>query len=85
MQEQEKHADKEELIAANSWMVISGSPVHEGRWSEITPTVKTLDQLTEALNGEGYNLKRLSVYLYLLPKNDRKTEGKWNVATAPGS
>ena len=64
-------------------MVISGSPVHEGRWSEITPTVKTLNQLTEALNRESYNFKRLSVYLWLLPENDRKREGKWNVVTAP--
>ena len=46
-------------------------------------TVKTLDQLTEALNREGFELKRSSVYLHLLPQNHRTTEGKRHVTTAP--
>ena len=46
-------------------------------------TVKTLDQLTETLNREGFELKRSSVYLHLLHQNHRTTGGKSNVTTAP--
>ena len=45
--------------------------------------VKTLDQLTEALNREGLELKRSSVYLHLLPRNHRSIEEKRHVTTAP--
>ena len=44
--------------------------------------VKTLDQLTEALNREGFELKRFSVYLHLLPRNHRSLKGKRHVTTA---
>ena len=46
-------------------------------------TVKTVDQLTEVLNREGFELKRSPVYLYLLYRNHRTIEGKRNVTTAP--
>ena len=46
-------------------------------------TVKILDQLTEALNREGYSLKRSSVYLRLLPRNSVTKEGKRHVTSAP--
>ena len=46
-------------------------------------TVTILDQLTEALNREGFELKRSSVYLHLLPRNHRTTEGKRHVTNAP--
>ena len=78
-QEKEKHVGNEELIRATSRIAISGSAANKRRQSEIIITVKTLDQLTEALNREGYNLKKSSVYLRLLPKNGRTREGK----TAP--
>ena len=55
-QEEEKQAYNEELIAAISRIAISGSAAHERRRSEIIRTVKTLDQLTEVLNREGYSL-----------------------------
>ena len=42
-----------------------------------------MDQLTEALNREGYSLKRSSVYLRLLPRNSITKEGKRHVTTAP--
>ena len=45
--------------------------------------MKTLDQLPEALNREGFELKRSSVYLHLLPKNHRTIEGKRHMSTAP--
>ena len=59
--DEEREAHYKELIAAISRIAISGSVAHERRWSEIIRTVKTLDQLTEALNKEGYSLKRWSV------------------------
>ena len=57
LQKEEKHVDNEELIAAISQIAISGSVLHERRRSEIIKTVETLDQLTEALNGESYQEK----------------------------
>ena len=44
--------------------------------------VKTLDQLTEALNRKGFELKHSSVYLYLLPCGHRAPEGKKYVTIA---
>ena len=57
-QEEEREVHNKELIAAIPRIAISGSAAHERRRSEIIRTVKTLDQLTEALNREGYSLKR---------------------------
>ena len=56
---------------------------HERRRIEIIRTIKTLDDLTEALKDEGYNLSRSAVYLHLLPRNVRSNEGKRHVKTAP--
>ena len=63
--------DKLELIKAVSRIAISGSAAHDLRRNEVIRAVKTLDQLTEALNREGFELKRSSVYLHLLPRNHR--------------
>ena len=41
-----------------------------------------MDQLTEALNREGYSLKRSSVYLRFLPSNSITNEGKRHVTAA---
>ena len=46
-------------------------------------TVKLLDQLTEALNHEGYDLKHSTIYLHLLPKDSRTIEGKRHIRKAP--
>ena len=46
-------------------------------------TVKLLDQLTEALNHEGYDLKHSTIYLHLIPKYSRTIEGKRHIRTAP--
>ena len=68
-QEEERETHNKELIAAISQIAISGSAAHERSRSEIIRKVKTLDQLTEALNREGYSLKRSSVYLHFLLRN----------------
>ena len=81
--DEEREAQNKKLITAISQIAISGSATHERRRSEIMRTVKTLDQLTEALNREVCSLKRLSVYLRLLPRNLITKEGKRHVTTAP--
>ena len=50
-----------ELIETICQIAIPGSATHERRRNEVIRTVKTLDQLTEALNYKGYDLKRSSV------------------------
>ena len=71
------------MIKAISRIALLGSAAHERRRNEVIRTVKTLDQLTEALNREGFELKRFSVYLHLLPKNHRTIEGKRHISTVP--
>ena len=75
--------DKSELIKAVCRTAISGSAAHDRCLNEVIKTVKTLDQLKEALNHEGFERKRTSVYLYLLPRNHRTTGGKKHVIIAP--
>ena len=75
--------DNSELIEAMCRIAIPGSAAHDRRRNEVIRTVKSLDQLTEALHQEGYDLKRSSVYLHLLPKNSRTIEGKRHVYPAP--
>ena len=80
---QPEKSDKSELIKVICRIVIAGSAAHDQRRNKVMRTVKTLDQLMEALNRKGFELKRSSVYLHLLPRNHRTTEGKRNVTTAP--
>ena len=75
--------NKSELIKGICRISISGSAAHDQRRNEVMRTVKNLDQLTEPLNREGFELKRSSVYLHLLPRNHRTFEGKRHVTTAP--
>ena len=75
--------DKSQLIKAICRIEISGSATHDRQRSEVIRAVKILDQLTEALNREGFEFKRSSVYIHLLPRNNRSIEGKRHVTTAP--
>ena len=75
--------EKMELIEAICHIASSGSVAHNRRHTEVIRSVITLDQLTEALNREGYELKCSSVYLQLLPRNQRTIKGKRHVSTAP--
>ena len=75
--------DNMELISAFAKIVITGFAAHELRRSEVIRTVKTLDQLTAALRSEGFDLRRSSIYLRLIPRNDFSIEGKRHVNTAP--
>ena len=78
-----EECDNSELIKAICRIAISGFAAHDRRRNEVIRAVKTLDQLTEGLNREGFELKRSSVYLHLLPRNHRSIEGKRHVTTAP--
>ena len=66
---------KPELIKAICRIAISGSDAHDRRRNEVIRSDKTLDQLTEALNREGVELKLSAVYLHLPPRVHRTTEG----------
>ena len=58
--------NKSQLIKAICQIAISDSAAHDRRRNEVIRAVKTRDQLMEALNREGFELKRSSVYLHLL-------------------
>ena len=75
--------DKSELIKAICRTAISGSVAHDRRLNDVIRTVKTLDQLKEALNRDGFERKCSSVCLYLSPQNHRTIEGEKHVITAP--
>ena len=57
---QPEKCDKLELIKAICQIAISGSATLDRHRNEVIRTVKTLDQLTEVLNREGFELKRSS-------------------------
>ena len=75
--------DNAELIEAICRIAIPGSAAHERTRNEVIRTVKSLDQLTEALNHEDYDLKRSTIYLHLLSKNSRTIERMRHIRTAP--
>ena len=75
--------DVEELISTIARIVLSGSATHERRRNEVVRSVKTLDDLTDAFQEDGFNLSRSGVYLPLLPRYARSKEGKRHVTTAP--
>ena len=52
-----KKVENEELIQAIARIAIHGSAAHDNRRNEVIRTVKTLDQLTEALQKEGEFMK----------------------------
>ena len=60
--------DKSELIKAICRIAISSSAAHDRRRNEVIRIVKALDQLTEALNREGFELKRSSVSFICCPE-----------------
>ena len=66
--------ESEALIEAIVKISISGSAAQERQQNEVIRSIKTLDQLTEALQREGFNAKHSSTYLHLLPQNSRSEE-----------
>ena len=66
---------KPELIKAICRIAISGSDAQDRSRNKVIRSDKALDQLKEALNHEGVELKLSAVYLHLLPRLHRTTEG----------
>jgi hypothetical protein len=79
----QKVLDEDDLIAAIINIAMTGSASDEKRRTEMICSVKTLDDLTEELRKQGFNLSRSSVYLRLLPNRSLSNEGKRHVKTAP--
>ena len=75
--------DTDSLLKAICDIAIGGSAADERRRSTIIRSTRTLDDLTEALKGQGYNLSRSSVYLHLRPRNQASREGKRHVNSCP--
>ena len=82
--EQEVHAENEDLIAAIFCTKISGSTAHKRCCPDqkLCEDLKTLDQLTSALDQDEYELERSAVCLHFLPKNSQSKVGQQNVTTA---
>lgn len=60
-----------------------GSAAHEKRREEIYRSIKTLSQLTKALNDAGFQISRSATYLRLLPRRSNSLEGKRHITTVP--
>ena len=71
------------LLKAIVDIALHGSASDSKRRSEIYRSVKTLDELTEALNADGFHISRSAVYLRLLPRRSSSLEGKRHVKTVP--
>ena len=64
-------------------LAMHGSASHEKRQSDVYQTIKTLDELTEQLNKDGFKISRSGVYLRLLPRRSASIEGPRHVVTIP--
>jgi len=75
--------DQPMLLRAIVDIAMYGSASHEKRQSDVYRSIKTLDQLTEKLNEDGFQISRSALYLRLLPKRSCSVEGKRHVSTVP--
>ena len=60
-----------------------GSACGDRRREDLFRTVKTLDDLHKAITSLGFTISRSGLYLKLLPRDGRSTEGKRHVNTVP--
>ena len=75
--------DQPDILRTMLEIASQGSACGDRRRDDLFRTVKTLDQLTEALHGLGFQCSRSAAYLKLLPRDARSTEGKRHVNTIP--
>ena len=75
--------DQPMLLKSIIDIAMYGSASHEKRNSDIYRTIKTLDELTEQLNKDGFSIKRSGVYLRLMPRRSNSLEGRRHVNTVP--
>lgn len=64
-------------------IALYGSAAHEKRQSDIYRSVRTLDELTEQLNKDGFDVCRSAVYTRLLPRKSSSLEGRRHITTVP--
>ena len=60
-----------------------GAACSERRREDLFRSVKTLDDLHNALSGLNYKISRTALYYRLLPKKESSEEGKKHVHTVP--
>lgn len=72
-----------ELLKTIIDIAIHGSAAHERRRDESFRSVKTLDELVEALKRDGFQISRAATYLRLLPRRANTEEGLRHVKTVP--
>lgn len=77
--------DQPELLKAIVDIAIHGSAAHENRRSDVYRSIKTLDELTNQLQLDGFTVSRSGIYLRLLPKRSSSLEGRRqrHVTTVP--
>lgn len=64
-------------------IAIHGSAAHDKRREDVYRSVKSLDELAEALKDDGFKISRSATYLRLLPRRSNTFEGKRHVTTVP--
>ena len=75
--------DQPDLLKTIVDIATSGCAADERRQTETIRSVKTLDELVNAIQSVGFNISRSGVYLRLLPKRHDTTEGKRHINTVP--
>lgn len=71
--------EQPKLLETIVQIAIHGSAAYDKRRNDVYRSVKTLDELTAALNQEGFSIKRSALYLRLLPKRRSSQEGLLNI------
>ena len=75
--------DQPDILKTILEIATIGSACGDRRREDIFRTVKTLDDLHKAISDLGFTISRSGLYLKLLPRDCRTTEGKRHVNTVP--
>ena len=79
----EELEENENLLRDILQIATIGAACSDKRREDIFRTVKTVDDLHNAITGLGYNVSRSGLYLKLIPRRQNSTEGKRHVNTVP--
>lgn len=75
--------EQPQLLQAIINIAMHGSASHQRRRSEVYRSIKTLDELTKAMNNNGFHISRSGLYIRLQPKRSTSLEGQRHVNTVP--
>ncbi|XP_037030801.1 uncharacterized protein LOC119070532 [Bradysia coprophila] len=75
--------EQPELLKTIIAIAIHGSASHDKRREDMFRSIRTLTELKEKLNDEGFQISRAATYLRLLPRRSNTQEGKRHVTTVP--